>query len=109
MVAYADTGFLVSLYLPRPIRDDHENREATEMMNGPTVFEKLDAEQNDSLDVLIEFVDACDKAQGLGCAAPCLSTSRPLRARLLAIRPIRATLHVGTAPFPDRQHPNRST
>lgn len=49
---------LCQLYLPRPIRDDQENREATEMMNGLAVFERLNAEQNDYLDVLIEFVDA---------------------------------------------------
>ncbi|MBI4662145.1 MAG: transcriptional regulator [Verrucomicrobia bacterium] len=54
---------LCQLYLPRPIRDDQENREATEMMNGLAVFEKLNAEQNDYLDVLIEFVDAYDKAK----------------------------------------------
>ncbi len=54
---------LCQLYLPRPIRDDQENREATEMMNGLAVFEKLNAEQNDYLDVIIEFVDAYDKAK----------------------------------------------
>lgn len=54
---------LCQLYLPRPIRDEQENREATEMMNGLAVFEKLNTEQNDFLDVLIEFVDAYDKAK----------------------------------------------
>lgn len=49
---------LCQLYLPRPIHDDQENREATEMMNDLAVFEKLNSEQKDYLDVLIEFVDA---------------------------------------------------
>ncbi len=54
---------LCQLYLARPIRDDRENREATEMMNGLAVFEKLNADQSDYLDVLIEFVDDYDKAK----------------------------------------------
>jgi HTH-type transcriptional regulator/antitoxin HigA len=54
---------LCQLYLPRPIHDDEEDREATEMMNALAVFEKLNAEQNDYLDVLVEFVDTYDKAK----------------------------------------------
>jgi len=54
---------LCQLYLPRPIHDDTEDAEATEMMNALAVFSKLNAEQRDYLDVLTEFVDAYDKAK----------------------------------------------
>ena len=56
---------LCQLYLPRPIHDDAEDTEATEMMNALAVFPKLNAEQRDYLDVLTEFVDAYDKATPL--------------------------------------------
>ncbi len=54
---------LCQLYLPRPIRDDQEDSEATEMMNALAIFAKLNREQQDYLDVLTEFVDAYDKAK----------------------------------------------
>ena len=54
---------LCQLYLPRPIHDDAEDTEATEMMNALAVFSKLNAEQRDYLDVLTEFVDAYDKSR----------------------------------------------
>jgi HTH-type transcriptional regulator/antitoxin HigA len=54
---------LCELYLPRPIRDEEEDTAATEMMNALAVFQKLNAEQRDYLDVLTEFVDAYDKAK----------------------------------------------
>ena len=50
-------------YLPRPIHDAGEVEAATEMMNALAVFPKLNAEQQDYLDALTEFVDACDKAK----------------------------------------------
>src|SRR2546428_4083437 len=56
---------LCQLYLPRPIHDDAEDVEATEMMNALAVFPKLNAEQRDYLNVLTEFVDAYDKAKAV--------------------------------------------
>ena len=50
-------------YLPRPIHDDQEDAAATEMMNTLAVFAKLNADQQDYLDALTEFVDAYDKAR----------------------------------------------
>lgn len=54
---------LCQLYLPRPIHDQNEDEVATEMMNALAVFPKLNAEQQDYLDALTEFVDAYDKAK----------------------------------------------
>jgi HTH-type transcriptional regulator/antitoxin HigA len=54
---------LCQLYLPRPIHDANEDEAATEMMNALAVFPKLNAEQQDYLDALTEFVDADDKAK----------------------------------------------
>jgi antitoxin component HigA of HigAB toxin-antitoxin module len=54
---------LCQLYLPRPIHDDAENAEATAMMNALAVFARLNAEQQDYLDVLVEFVDDFDKSK----------------------------------------------
>jgi HTH-type transcriptional regulator/antitoxin HigA len=53
---------LCQLYLPRPIHNDAEDAEATAMMNALAVFTRLNAEQQDYLDVLTEFVD--DFAKG---------------------------------------------
>lgn len=50
-------------YLPRPIHDDAEDAEATEMMNALAVFPRFNAEQRDYLNVLTEFVDAYDKTK----------------------------------------------
>jgi len=52
---------LCQLYLPRPIHDDAEDAEATAIMNALAVFTRLNAEQRDYLDVLMEFVDEFDK------------------------------------------------
>jgi len=52
---------LCQLYLPRPIHNESENTEATAMMNTLAVFNRLNAEQRDYLDVLTEFVDEFDK------------------------------------------------
>jgi HTH-type transcriptional regulator / antitoxin HigA len=54
---------LCQLYLPRPIHDHNEDEAATEMMNALAVFPRLNAEQQDYLDALTEFVDAYDKAK----------------------------------------------
>jgi HTH-type transcriptional regulator/antitoxin HigA len=54
---------LCQLYLPRPIHDHNEDGAATEMMNALAVFPKRNAEQQDYLDALTEFVDAYDKAK----------------------------------------------
>ncbi len=54
---------LCRLYLPRPIHDANEDEAATEMMNALAVFPKLNAEQQDYLDALTEFVDTYDKAK----------------------------------------------
>lgn len=54
---------LCQLYLLRPIHDVQEDEAATEMMNALAVFPKLNAEQQDYLDALTEFVDAYDKAK----------------------------------------------
>lgn len=54
---------LCQLYLPRPIHDHNEDEAATEMMNALAVFPKLNAEQQDYLDVLTEIVDAHDKTK----------------------------------------------
>ena len=54
---------LCQLYLPRPIRDEAEDAEATAMMNALAVFPKLNAEQRDYLDVLTEMVDAHSQAK----------------------------------------------
>src|SRR6267154_1799938 len=54
---------LCQLYLPRPIHAASEDEAATEMMNALAVFPKLNPEQQDYLDALTEFVDACDKAK----------------------------------------------
>jgi len=56
---------LCQLYLPRPIHDDAEDTETTEMMNALAVIPKLNADQRDYLDVLTELVDAYDKATPL--------------------------------------------
>ena len=52
---------LCQLYLPRSIHDANEDEAATEMMNTLAVFPKLNAEQQDYLDALTEFVDAYAK------------------------------------------------
>jgi len=52
---------LCQLYLPRPIHDDSEDAEATYYMLALAVFERLNREQQDYLDVLTEFVDEYDK------------------------------------------------
>ena len=54
---------LCQLYLPRPIHDRIEDEAATEMMNALAVFPKLNADQQDYLDALTEFVDAYDQAK----------------------------------------------
>jgi HTH-type transcriptional regulator/antitoxin HigA len=54
---------LCQLYLPRPIHDDAEDAEATVMMNALAVFARLNAEQQDYLDVLTEFVAEFDKGK----------------------------------------------
>src|SRR5687768_218252 len=54
---------LCQLYLPRPIHDDHEDAAATAMMNALAVFAKFNADQQDYLDALTEFVDAYDQAR----------------------------------------------
>jgi HTH-type transcriptional regulator/antitoxin HigA len=54
---------LCQLYLPRPIHDDTEDAEATVIMNALAVFARLNAEQQDYLDVLTDFVDEFDKAR----------------------------------------------
>jgi antitoxin component HigA of HigAB toxin-antitoxin module len=64
---YADVpktyGELCQLYLPRPIRDETEDAEATAVMYALAVFARLNTEQQDYLDVLTEFVDAFDKGR----------------------------------------------
>jgi HTH-type transcriptional regulator/antitoxin HigA len=54
---------LCELYLPRPIHDDAQDEEATAMMNALAVFTRLNAEQQDYLDVLTEFVDEYDQGK----------------------------------------------
>jgi antitoxin component HigA of HigAB toxin-antitoxin module len=54
---------LCQLYLPRPIHDDAEDAEATHLMLALAVFARLNAEQQDYLDVLTEFVDDYDKSK----------------------------------------------
>jgi antitoxin component HigA of HigAB toxin-antitoxin module len=54
---------LCQAYLPRPIHDDAQDEEATAMMNALAVFNRLNAEQRDYLDVLTEFVDEYDKGK----------------------------------------------
>jgi HTH-type transcriptional regulator/antitoxin HigA len=54
---------LCELYLPRPIHDANEDEAATEMMNALAVFPKLNADQQDYLKTVTEFVDAYDKAK----------------------------------------------
>ena len=54
---------LCQLYLPRPIHDEAEDAEASAIMCALAVFARLNAEQQDYLDVLTEFVDAFDKAR----------------------------------------------
>src|SRR5436190_23769228 len=54
---------LCQLYLPRPIHHESEDATATEMMNALAVFSKLNTEQQDYLDVLVEFVDDFDKTK----------------------------------------------
>lgn len=54
---------LCQLYLPRPIHDEAEDAEATAMMNALAVFIQLNAEQQDYLEVLTEFVDEFDKGK----------------------------------------------
>src|SRR5271169_741453 len=56
---------LCQLYLPRPIHDDAENAEATATMNALAIFTRLNAEQQDYLDVLVEFVDDFDKSKNV--------------------------------------------
>jgi HTH-type transcriptional regulator / antitoxin HigA len=50
-------------YLPRPIHDDAEAATATAVMNSLAVFTRLNAEQQDYLDVLTEFVDGYDRTK----------------------------------------------
>ena len=54
---------LCAAYLPRPIHDNEQDEEATAMMNALAVFNRLNAEQRDYLDVLTEFVDTYDKGK----------------------------------------------
>jgi len=54
---------LCELYLPRPIRNDEEDAEATAMMNALAVFTRLNTEQRDYLDVLTDFVDEHDQGK----------------------------------------------
>lgn len=54
---------LCKTYLPRPIHDDVEDAEATFMMNALAVFTRLNADQQDYLNVLTEFVDEFDKGK----------------------------------------------
>ena len=54
---------LCQLYLPRPIHGEAEDAEATALMNALAVFNRLNAEQRDYLDVLTEFVDEFDKGK----------------------------------------------
>jgi HTH-type transcriptional regulator/antitoxin HigA len=54
---------LCGLCLPRPIHDDAQDEEATAMMLALAGFPRLNAEQQDYLDVLTEFVDEYDKAK----------------------------------------------
>ena len=54
---------LCELYLPRPIHDDAQDEEATAMMLALAGFPRLNAEQQDYLDVLTEFVDEYDKGK----------------------------------------------
>jgi HTH-type transcriptional regulator/antitoxin HigA len=54
---------LCQTYLPRPIHDNTEDAEATAMMNALAVFTRLNAEQQDYLDVLTELVDDFDKSK----------------------------------------------
>jgi antitoxin component HigA of HigAB toxin-antitoxin module len=54
---------LCQAYLPRPIHDDAQDEEATAMMNALAVFNRLNTEQRDYLDVLTEFVDEYDKGK----------------------------------------------
>jgi len=56
---------LCAAYLPRPIHDDAQDEEATAMMNALAVFNRLNAEQRDYLDVLTEFVDEYDKSKDI--------------------------------------------
>ena len=61
---------LCQLYLPRPIHDESEDQTATAMMNALAVFPKLNAEQQDYLDVLTEFVDSYDQAKPTRAPGP---------------------------------------
>jgi HTH-type transcriptional regulator/antitoxin HigA len=54
---------LCELYLPRPIHDATEDQAATEMMNLLSVFPRLNADQQDYLNALTEFVDAFNRAK----------------------------------------------
>jgi HTH-type transcriptional regulator/antitoxin HigA len=54
---------LCELCLPRPIHDDAQDEEATAMMLALAGFTRLNAEQQDYLDVLTEFVDEYDKGK----------------------------------------------
>ena len=54
---------LCELYLPRPIHDDAQDKEATAMMNALVGFPRFNAEQQDYLDVLTEFVDEYDQGR----------------------------------------------
>ena len=54
---------LCELCLPRPIHDDAQEEEATAMMIALAGFTRLNAEQQDYLDVLTEFVDEYDKGK----------------------------------------------
>jgi HTH-type transcriptional regulator/antitoxin HigA len=56
---------LCGLYLPRPIHDEAEDKEATAMMNALAVFPKLNAEQRDYFEVLTEFVDEFDRGRSI--------------------------------------------
>jgi HTH-type transcriptional regulator/antitoxin HigA len=54
---------LCELYLPRPIHNDAQDEEATTMMNALVGFPRFNAEQQDYLDVLTEFVDEYDQGK----------------------------------------------
>jgi HTH-type transcriptional regulator/antitoxin HigA len=54
---------LCELYLPRPIHNNAQDEEATAMMNALVGFPRFNAEQQDYLDVLTEFVDEYDQGK----------------------------------------------
>ena len=54
---------LCEFYLPRPIHDGAQDEEATAMMLALAGFTRLNAEQQDYLDVLTELVDEYDQGK----------------------------------------------